>query len=70
MTPEQVVAHFGGTQVKAAEALGLRQSAVSEWFRHGYVPLGRQYEIQVLTGGTLRANPDSIKKAKQSAAAA
>jgi DNA-binding transcriptional regulator YdaS (Cro superfamily) len=67
MTPKDVVEHFGGTQVKAAAALGISQASVSEWFQIGYVPLGRQYELQVLTGGRLRADPDAVKAAKAAA---
>ena len=70
MTPREVVDFYGGTQVKTAAALGLTQAAISEWFRLGYVPLGRQYEIQILTGGRLRADPDAIAAAKAARAAA
>ena len=64
MTPEQVIMHFGGTQTAVAEALDISQVAVSEWVRQGYVPLGRQYQIQVLTAGRLRADPSARRKAK------
>ena len=67
MTPKDVVAFFGGTQVKAARAIGVRQSTVSEWVQIGYVPLGRQYELQVLTGGQLKADPDAVRRTKTSA---
>lgn len=53
MNLEQVVAHFG-TQEKAAEALGVTQGSVSAW-RDGIPPL-RQYQIQLVTGGVLKAD--------------
>lgn len=46
--------HFG-TQAAAAAAIGKSKQVVSAWNRNG-IPLGRQYEIQVLTGGRLRAD--------------
>ncbi len=53
MQYHQFIKHFG-TATAAARILGISVQAISKWKRHG-IPLGRQYEIQVLTGGTLRA---------------
>ena len=53
MTPAQVI-EFYGTQTAAAEALGLRQSAVSQWVQRGRVPMLRQFEIELLTKGELK----------------
>ncbi len=55
MTPNDVVQHFG-TQVKAAQALGIKQSSIAGWIKNGAVPEGRQYQIQLLTGGKLQAD--------------
>ncbi len=52
MTKADVIAHFK-TQAKVAEALRIRQPSVAEWGE--YPPLARQYQIEVLTGGVLRA---------------
>jgi hypothetical protein len=54
MTPQDVIAHFG-TQVKTAQALGIKQSSIAGWIKKGEVPEGRQYQIQLLTGGKLQA---------------
>ena len=51
MTKKEVLSHFGGT-VKTAKALGISHVSVSLWDK---VPKGRQYEIQILTGGKLKA---------------
>lgn len=60
MKPADVIAALGGTQEKAAAALGVTQGAVSQWSRSGRVPLVRQYQIEVLTQGALRAErPES-----------
>jgi hypothetical protein len=52
---QDLVDHFG-TQRKVAEALGISKQLASYWKRAG-IPIGRQYEIQVLTGGKFRADP-------------
>lgn len=54
MTYDQALRHFGGTQEKLAAALGITQSTVSSWGR--IVPDRYQYQIEVLTGGALRAD--------------
>ena len=59
MTPRQVKELLGGTQKKAAKALGLSQPTMSRWEKLGYVPLHRQSEIQVMTAGALVAEPSS-----------
>jgi hypothetical protein len=46
--------HYGN-QKKAAAALKTSEQVVSAWNKNG-IPIGRQYEIQVLTGGQLRAD--------------
>lgn len=56
MTPDQVIEYYG-TQRKAAEALGVTQPAISTWLRKGRVPETRQYQIEVRTGGQLKAEP-------------
>lgn len=66
MTPREVI-EFYGTQKGVAAAVGISQASVSEWVSNGYVPLGRQYELQVLTGGRLKADPESVKSAKETA---
>ncbi len=50
-----VLRHFKGSQVAIARALGITEQAVSRWGRLNRVPMGRQYELQLLTGGTLKA---------------
>jgi hypothetical protein len=49
----ELVNHFG-SQANAAKAVGTSAQVVSAWKKNG-IPLGRQYEIQILTGGVLRA---------------
>lgn len=44
-----------GTQVEIARALGIHQPAVSAWKAKG-IPIERQWQIQLLTGGKLQAD--------------
>ena len=52
MTTKEAINHFGGV-CKTATALKCSHSAVSRWKDNP--PKGRQFEIQILTGGTLKA---------------
>lgn len=61
MTPQDVIAHFG-SQTATADALGLKQPSVSDWVRAGSVPWLRQLDIERMTGGALRANPEDRKR--------
>lgn len=58
MKPHDVIAAFGGTQASAARALGVTQGAISQWVVAGRVPILRQYQIEALTQGALRAERD------------
>ncbi len=58
MTKDEAIAAFG-TQVRLAEALGMSQGSVSLW--REYPPPLRQLQIEALTGGKLRAEPDCDK---------
>ena len=51
MTVEQVIQHFGGVS-QTARALGISYQAVAQWTS---VPEGRQWQIQALTNGQLKA---------------
>ena len=56
MTPEQAIEHFG-SQSELARQLGCGRATVSQWKQvFGFIPKGRQYEIEVLTDGKLKAD--------------
>lgn len=55
MTIEQLLKHFGGSQTKVADALGVRPQAVHQWVTNKKIPIGRQYQAQALSGGELVA---------------
>ena len=54
MKTESAVKHFG-SKAAIADALGIKRSAVSQW--GDTIPQGRAYQIEVLTGGALKADP-------------
>jgi len=53
MKTQDAVKHFG-TYAKVGEALGISKQAVFKWGEK--VPPRRQYEIEMLTDGALRAD--------------
>jgi len=54
-----VIEHFGSA-TKAAEAIGVTRSAVSQWLMNeDRVPELRAYQIERLTGGALKAAIDT-----------
>lgn len=62
MTKSEAIAHFGSVR-KLADALGLNHvQSIYQWPEDG-IPTGRQFQIQVLTKGKLKATSDSSKKA-------
>ena len=58
MTKDQAVSKFG-TQIGLAEALGITQGSIAAWGT--YPPPLRQLQIEALTKGDLKAEPDCDK---------
>ena len=57
MTPDQLKVHFNvQTQTALAAALDKPISTVAEWFQRGRVPRAVQLELQIRTGGKLKAD--------------
>lgn len=52
MTTEEAKKHFGGVK-GLADALGIWPHNISRWGEHP--PMQRQYEIEVKSGGKLKA---------------
>lgn len=55
MKKQEVIDHFGGVGA-TARALGIAQPSVTTW--KDPLPELRQLQIEVLTGGVLRAGPE------------
>lgn len=56
---DQLIKHFG-SQVAAADALGVTQPTLSNWKSRGRIPNLQQLRIQHITRGKLKANPDIL----------
>lgn len=63
MTKQQAVEYYG-SQAALGRALGIQRAAVSAWET---IPIGRQYQLEVITSGELMADR-SEPKASQMAA--
>lgn len=53
MTTQEAIDHYGGLR-QLAQELGVWPQVIYQWGDHP--PMGRQYEIEVKTGGKLKAN--------------
>jgi hypothetical protein len=63
MTKEQAIAYFG-SGAELARVLGCSRQSVHGWRE---VPLGRQFQIEVLTDGALRAERSAAPKRQEAA---
>lgn len=57
MKTQDVLNHFG-SQSETARVLGIKQPSVATWGE--YPPANRQIQIQAITGGKLRAEPEVV----------
>jgi len=55
MKKADAIEHFGG-EVPLAKALGITPEAIYQWKER--VPRGRAFQIEILTNGVLKANPE------------
>jgi DNA-binding transcriptional regulator YdaS (Cro superfamily) len=65
MLTRDAIVHFG-SQAALARALGITQPSVAGW--GDVVPLGRQYQLEVITSGALRAARDAASSTPSEAA--
>lgn len=65
MTKHEAI-EFYKTQVNLAAALGISQSSVAEWGE--YPPAIRQIQLERITRGKLRAEPDVLSTKKRKTA--
>lgn len=57
MKTQEAIQHFGGRKIDLAKAIGVSPSAITQW---GEVPpMLRQFQIERITGGKLKAQPDA-----------
>lgn len=60
MKKDDALKYFGGVS-NTAKALGIHRSSVSLWGDE--IPMGRAYQIEILTKGQLKARPESNQSA-------
>ena len=61
---EKLIKHFG-TQVAAADAIGVTQPTISNWRARGRIPHLQQLRIEHVTKGKLKAQPLMLKRRAQ-----
>lgn len=61
---DSLIDHFG-SQVAAADALGVTQPTLSNWKKRGQIPHIQQLRIELVTKGKLKAKPLMPKRAKR-----
>ena len=65
MTYDDLINHYGSPSNvrRAILAVGdtITTASIAGWRKRGFVPHGRQYQFQLLTGGKLRADPAAEK---------
>lgn len=59
MRTDEVIRHFV-TQKGVADALGMSQPSVALW--REYPPPARQLQLEMLTGGALKAEPGCLER--------
>ena len=55
VTVDDVVAWFGGEQVRLAKKLGVTKAAVSYWVSEGKMPANRAIQVEQITKGEIKA---------------
>ncbi len=64
MNFDQLIAHFG-SQVAAADSLGVTQPTLSNWKTRGKIPHLQQLRIEHSTKGKLKAHPEILNSKKK-----
>ncbi|ENN8042361.1 Cro/CI family transcriptional regulator [Pseudomonas aeruginosa] len=66
MNITEAIEHFGSKK-KLADALGIQPSAVTQW--GDSIPVGRQYQIQVISKNRLKAESGAARDEETTGAA-
>jgi len=64
MKPAEALEYFG-SKAELARVCGVAPPSVIEWFDNDEIPEGRQYQIELATGGKLKADRPANRKADQ-----
>lgn len=66
MKTEDCIKHFDASKAKLAAALGIEAPSVYTWGE--YPPPLRQLQIEIITEGKLKAEPDCVPRPQREAA--
>lgn len=69
MTPQQVIDHYG-TVASAARAINIKGPSFYGWMKDGRIPIDRQCQYEVVSGGKLIADRNELSVAGPQAEAA
>lgn len=58
MTIDELLDYFGNRQVNIARAMGVTKATINKWYKNKQIPEIRQYQIELLTKGKLKADID------------
>ena len=61
MKPAEVLPLFRHSQSSLARALGCAPQRVCEWVDKGFIPEGRQYQIELITKGRVKAELPALR---------
>ena len=61
MKPDDVLPLFRHNQSSLARALGIKPHRVCEWVSTGLIPEGRQYQLEIITNGKLKAELPALR---------
>jgi hypothetical protein len=61
MSPAAALEFFG-SKAEIARVLGITSPSVVEWFEAGLIPEGRQYQLEIASGGALKADLPANRK--------
>lgn len=64
MTPKDAINFFHGAS-RLARALGCGPSTVGAWDADGEIPEARQYQIELATGGRLKADLPALRNPEE-----
>ena len=66
MKPDEAI-RWAGSQRKLAEICDVTESAVSQWVANGLVPWGRAYQLESVSGGLLKVDPEAYRRNSEAA---
>jgi hypothetical protein len=64
MKPSDLLTYWT-SQTEIAAAIGIRQASVAEWFRSNVIPLERQVQLVIASGGHVKLDNNTAKSLRK-----